>query len=239
MDFMLHARVYMRPQIMTGIQNDGNIRNKANLIGPSMCCNRTLEQVFNAGFLTHYANASNLEFIAVEQLIALRPRQSLQYTYAFLPQITGILTNLQDVFSYYLNHTSVMSLVQPYLNTSQIALQNQKPLFMMETNAASCRGFHGLSDSIGVALWGLYFSLQMAFTTFSGAMMHVGGQNILSWTFQPFATPLALLACKKQWTVGPMYYVSLIIAEAQSSSNQSQAVDLFMNSNNIYTPGYT
>ena len=49
---------------------------------------------------------------------------------------------------------------------------------MMETNTASCGGFPGLSDSFGAALWGLDFSLQMAFVNFSGAMMHVGGQNV-------------------------------------------------------------
>ena len=35
-----------------------------------------------------------------------------------------------------------------------------------------------------------------------------------------------------------MYYVALIMAEVLGSSNQSQVVDLFMNSNNMYTPGY-
>lgn len=35
-----------------------------------------------------------------------------------------------------------------------------------------------------------------------------------------------------------MYYVSLIMAEVLGSSNQSQVVDLFMNSNNMFTPGY-
>jgi hypothetical protein len=49
---------------------------------------------------------------------------------------------------------------------------------MMETNTASCGGFPGLSDTFGAALWGLDFSLQMAFANFSGAMMHVGGQNV-------------------------------------------------------------
>src|SRR3979490_2845820 len=91
-----------------------------------------------------------------------------------LPQITGVVTDSQSVFQNYLNHTSATSLVQPYLNTSQIALQNQKPFIMMETNTASCGGFPGLSDSFGAALWGLDFSLQMAFSNFSGAMMHIG-----------------------------------------------------------------
>jgi hypothetical protein len=51
--------------MVQAIQNDGNIQNKTNLIGPSVCCNWTPEQVFDAGFLTDYVN--DLAFIAVEQ----------------------------------------------------------------------------------------------------------------------------------------------------------------------------
>ena len=92
-------------------------------------------------------------------------------------QINGVVRPPQSVFPEYLNHTAATTLVQPYLNTSQIALQNQKPFIMMETNTASCGGFPGISDSYGAALWGLDFALQMAYVNFSGAMMHVGGQS--------------------------------------------------------------
>ena len=58
------------------------------------------------------------------------------------------------------------------------AVQNRKPLNMMETNTGSCGGFPGLSDAFGAALWGLDFHLQVAYANFSGAMFHVGGQNV-------------------------------------------------------------
>lgn len=49
---------------------------------------------------------------------------------------------------------------------------------MFETNTASCGGFAGISDSFGAALWGLDYAMQMAHSNFSGALMHIGGQNV-------------------------------------------------------------
>jgi hypothetical protein len=43
---------------------------------------------------------------------------------------------------------------------------------------ASCGGFLGISDSFTAALWGLDYALQMAHSNFSGAMFHLGGQNV-------------------------------------------------------------
>ena len=48
---------------------------------------------------------------------------------------------------------------------------------MFETNTASCGGFPGVSDSFGAALWGVDYGLQMAYSNFSGALLHVGGQD--------------------------------------------------------------
>lgn len=78
----------------------------------------------------------------------------------------------------YLNHTAGQALVAPYLNSSAIALAAGKPFLMFETNTASCGGFAGISDSFGAALWALDYGLQMAYSNFSGAMLHVGGQNV-------------------------------------------------------------
>lgn len=49
---------------------------------------------------------------------------------------------------------------------------------MFETNSASCGGFPGVSNSFGAALWALDYGLQMAASNFSGALLHVGGQNV-------------------------------------------------------------
>lgn len=41
-----------------------------------------------------------------------------------------------------------------------------------------------------------------------------------------------------QWTVGPVYYAAVVVAEAFGSSNTSQIVDLQANGDNIFTPAY-
>lgn len=46
---------------------------------------------------------------------------------------------------------------------------------MFETNTASCGGFLGISDSFRAALWALDYGLQMAYSNFSGSLLHVGG----------------------------------------------------------------
>jgi len=84
----------------------------------------------------------------------------------------------QQEFSNYLNHTAAQSQVAHFINGSLPALQAGKQFLMMETNSASCGGFPGISNSFGSALWGLDYGLQMAFHNFSGALLHVSGQNV-------------------------------------------------------------
>jgi len=106
---------------------------------------------------------------------------------------------------------------------------------MFETNTASCGGFPGISDSYGAALWAIDYSLQMAHSNFSGALFHVGGQNVY---YNPFTAPPTNQSAFHQWTVGPIYYASLIVAEAFGPSNASQIIDLQANGGNTYTPAY-
>lgn len=42
----------------------------------------------------------------------------------------------------------------------------------------------------------------------------------------------------RQWTIGSTFYPMLVLAEAFGSSGKAQVVDLYMNSNYQYTPGY-
>lgn len=81
----------------------------------------------------------------------------------------------QTVFPNYLNHTSGIDIISIYLNSTGFAQANGKPFLMMETNTASCGGFPGVSDSFGAALWALDYGMQMAYSNFSGALLHVGG----------------------------------------------------------------
>jgi hypothetical protein len=90
---------------------------------------------------------------------------------------SGSSKNVQEIFPNYLNHTAGQSLVALFANASAFAQASGKPFLMMETNSASCGGFEGISDTYGAALWALDYGLQMAFHNFSGALLHVGGQN--------------------------------------------------------------
>ena len=78
----------------------------------------------------------------------------------------------------YLTHATGVRITQQYLNVTQFAQEVGKPFMMFETNSASCGGFPGISDAFAAALWGLDYGLMMAYSNFTGALFHVGGQNV-------------------------------------------------------------
>ena len=90
----------------------------------------------------------------------------------------GSPVNVQNIFASYLNHNAGKSIIAPYLNSTQISQTAHLPFLMFETNTASCGGFPGLSDSFGSALWMLDYALQMAYSNFLGAVMHVSGEDV-------------------------------------------------------------
>jgi len=78
----------------------------------------------------------------------------------------------------YLTHAAAIRITEQYLNVSQFAQEVGKPFMMFETNSASCGGFPGISDAFAAALWGLDYGLMMAYSNFTGALFHIGGQNV-------------------------------------------------------------
>lgn len=207
------------------IAADNQIPVRNNLIAPSVAnAFWTPENVFDTGFVAAYTDQLNA--IAVEHY----PTDN-----CFAQFGIGSYNDPQAVFPEFLNHTEAQILVQPYLNASAFSLANNKPFIMFETNTASCGGFPGISDSFGSALWALDYSLQMAYSNFSNALFHVGGQNVY---YNPFTPPPTNQSTFHEWTIGPIYYANLIVAEAFGSSNKSQLIDLFANNASIYTPAY-
>jgi hypothetical protein len=136
------------------------------------------------------------------------------------------------VFPTYLTHNASLNLIASYVNSSQFAMANNKPLLMFETNTASCSGFPGLSDSFGAALWALDWSLTLANNNFSLALFHVGGQSAY---YNPFTPPPTNQSTFHQWSVGPVYYAAVAMAEVLGPSNASQVLDL---TQNLLTPIY-
>ena len=151
----------------------------------------------------------------------------------------------------FLTHDTGVNLIRQYLNATRIAQEVGKPFMMFETNTASCGGFAGISDAFVAALWGLDYGLTMAYSNFTGALFHVGGQNVY---YNPFTPPPSNQTAFRQWTVGrwlifgassfvdpckgPMYYTTLAMTEVLGRSNQSQVIDLGVNGGNPSTPGY-
>ncbi|EGN92294.1 glycoside hydrolase family 79 protein [Serpula lacrymans var. lacrymans S7.3] len=210
--------------IIQAIANDANIPVKNNLIGPSVSGTWTPEDVWNTGFVPSYS--SSLGALAVEHY----PTDNCYAEYGI-----GQPVDPQTVFPQFLTHASGQGLVAPYLNSTNYAQSQGKPFLMFETNTASCGGFPGISDSFGAALWALDYGLQMAYSNFSGAMLHVGGQNVY---YNPFTPPPTNESSYNQWTIGPVYYSVLALAEAFGTSNNSRIIDLGANSQNQYTPAY-
>ncbi|KAI0030185.1 glycoside hydrolase family 79 protein [Vararia minispora EC-137] len=141
----------------------------------------------------------------------------------------------QSVLGSYLSHAATYALQQQYAASAGVAVGAGKPLVMFETNTASCNGFVGISDAFVGALWAVDWAMSLAAGNFSGVLFHFGGQSSF---YNPFTPPPGNQTKFRQWTVGPVYYSTLVVAEALGKNNQSQVVDLFANGNNALTPAW-
>ncbi|KAI0087559.1 hypothetical protein BDY19DRAFT_236771 [Irpex rosettiformis] len=206
--------------------NNANVQNKSNLIGPSLAlATWTMQQVWDTGFLDTYQNS--LSAISIERY----PADNCAAHYAGV----GTPVNPQDVIGNYLTHQSGVNIVRDILNSTLLAQQYKKPFIMFETNTASCGGFPGISNSFTASLWGLDYGLQMVYSNFSHALFHVGGQNVY---YNPFTAAPTNESYFHQWTVGSLFYSLMVMPEVLGKSNTAQVVDLFANGANDYTPGY-
>jgi hypothetical protein len=222
------------------IANDQSIPTKGNLIVPSIQVTWTPESVWNTGIVGAYS--SSLSALAVERFVEAfsftfdPPHFSIRYpsdNCAALYPSLGTPQNPQDIFIDYLQHNASTNLVTSYVNSTAFAQQNQKSFIMFETNTASCSGFPGISNSFGAALWALDWALTMAYNNFTAALFHVGGQNAYYNPFTP--PPTNQTKYGVEWTVGPVYYSALVMAEAMGPRNKSQVSDI---TQNINTPIY-
>ncbi|KAF8217162.1 glycoside hydrolase family 79 protein [Mycena galopus ATCC 62051] len=188
-------------------------RAKQLLVAPNIAASVwTPEQVWNTGFVDTYSD--NLAFLSMERYVESNCGAMIHDGEAILDP--------QTEFPKFLTHDTPVNLMQPYLNSTMYAQAKGKRLLMMETNNAACGGMLGVSNVFGAALWGLDHALQMAHSNFSGAMFH---------TAPPTAQSTFL-----QWSIGPLYYSALAMAEAMGPSNLTQVLDLGIQS--PFTPIY-
>ena len=119
-----------------------------------------------------------------------------------------------EMFPGYLSHKSGINIIGQYLNSAMLAQQWGKPFMMFETNTASCGGFPGVSDSFASALWAVDYGLHMAYSNFTGALLHVGGQNV-SYnvsSYRPWLLYLLLMIPRSHSLVSRWNFVALIIS---------------------------
>ncbi|CAL1698442.1 unnamed protein product [Somion occarium] len=198
--------------MIQAVANDDKIHIRNNIIGPSISDTFwTTESVWDTGFLQSYAAFPS-------------------------PETADQIIDPQREFPHYLNHKErITDTLAQYLNSSNIAQAMGKPFLMFETNTASCGGFLGLSDSYGAALWAIDFGLQMAYSNFSGSLLHVGG---VSDVYNPFNPPQTNASGFSQWSVNPIFYSVLAVAETLGRTNASKVIDLQANTGDIHTPAY-
>ncbi|KAJ6561988.1 hypothetical protein B0H19DRAFT_1068685 [Mycena capillaripes] len=189
------------------------------LIGPSISGNWKPEDVWNTGFLDIYKDS--FAALSVENY----PNDNC----AKVLHTLDAIIDPQQIFYTYLNHTAAKSIVSDYLDSTLMAQSYDLPFVMFETNSASCGGFPGISDSFGSALWALDYGLQMAYSNFTTALLHIGGQSSY---YNPFTRMPA--------NYYPSYRAQnkAQVAEVFGKSNNSRIIDLQMNSDDVYTPGY-
>ncbi|KIY53575.1 glycoside hydrolase family 79 protein [Fistulina hepatica ATCC 64428] len=213
-------------ELISALEDVPTLSVQHRLVGPSIATGDwTPEDVWNTGFQTKYRNY--LYALAVEHY----PDDNCAAMYG-----TDAAARIpEEIFHNYLNHTAPISFLSLYMNSSALAQSLGLPFYMLETNTASCGGFYGVSDSFGAALWALDLGLQMAYSNFTGGLLHVGGQNVF---YNPFTPPPASMSAYSEFTVGTVFYSTVILAETLGSSGTAQVYDLLGNNASIYTPQY-
>ncbi|KAG5642996.1 hypothetical protein DXG03_001773 [Asterophora parasitica] len=242
--------------LIKAIQDDPLVPIKNMLIGPSLASGPwNPQQVWDTGYMDRFKDS--LVAVTMEHY----PSNN-----CFVAFNVGSYVDPQQTFPNFLSHNAGLNLVEPYLASAALAQQYGKPFIMFETNSATCGGLPGISDSFGAGLWALDYGLTMAASNFSGALLHVGGQNVYynpftgavlrflfsygvhGLTKQLTVAPPTNQSVFNQWTVGAIYYSVIITAEIFGHSNVSQIVDTTnaatpatttdKGGNSIFTPSY-
>ncbi|KAJ3545104.1 hypothetical protein NMY22_g2561 [Coprinellus aureogranulatus] len=206
------------------VDSNDKVPVKNKFVAPSVSHSNpdwALDNIWSTGFIDTFK----------DRLYALTVERYLDNN-CFANFGTGTERIPQDVFPNYLTHQTHVEMLGDYLSSSALAQAANLPFIMFETNTASCGGFAGVSQSFGAALWILDYGMQMAYSNFSHALLHVGGQNVF---YNPWISPPTNQSAFHEWTVGSVFYSAMVMAEAFGKS-EARIVDLHAQS--PLTPAY-
>ncbi|MCO5583362.1 hypothetical protein L7F22_037272 [Adiantum nelumboides] len=168
---------------------------------PSVCCNWQTQQVLDAGMLSNFS----------DRLAAIT---AIQY-----PQSRCSTTTPYTAFGY-MNQTNINAFCSYDADAVTTAVNAGIPYILVETNTASCIGIQDVSDTFTSAIWGVNMALQFAYRNHSGVLLHSGGQSTLYNTFTPPAYNSSnRIVSAKAWKTGPIFYSTLVLAEALHPSD--------------------
>ncbi|KAF6757669.1 hypothetical protein DFP72DRAFT_890314 [Ephemerocybe angulata] len=156
--------------------------------------------------------------------------------------LLGPSTSLYAVTVEHYPHDNCAAMFSPG-SGNDVDPQALMPYYLSHTNVVQLAG--GLHDHAVVspefqttytsALWALDYGMQMATQNTTHALLHLGGQNVF---YNASIAPPTNQTAFNQWTVGPIFYSAMVMAEAFGKTNTSQIVDLGANSNSDQTPAY-
>ncbi|TEB29048.1 glycoside hydrolase family 79 protein [Coprinellus micaceus] len=213
-------------ELMKTVDENPKVTVKNKFVGPSISGSDPIQwspdAVWETGFIDTFKD--RLYALTVERYLTHNCGAAFG---------SGEIVNPQDVFSWYLSHQTILNLIGEYHSSTALAQQAGLPFIMFETNTASCGGFAGISQSYGAALWILDYGMYMAYSNFSNALLHIGGQNVF---YNPWVAPPTKQSTFHEWTVGSVFYSALIMAEVFGKSNAGRVLQL--ESGSVFTPTY-
>lgn len=173
---------------------------------PSVCCVWTTQQVLSLGMLGNYSD--RLSVIT-----------AIQY-----PQSRCSSQTIYNADGY-MNQENIVNFASYDADAVATAVTANIPYMLIETNTASCIGIVDVSDTFTAAIWGVNMAMQFAYRNHSGILLHSGGQSTIYNTFTPPAYNASnRIVSAKAWRTGPVFYSTLVMAEALRPSDGRAAV---------------
>ncbi|CAA7260045.1 unnamed protein product [Cyclocybe aegerita] len=185
----------------------GNILDKHNIGGPTICCSWNLDALIDDGYIKTFSNV--LKYVSLQHY----PQNNCFGRYNF-------------EIPYYVQHANVVALAAWQQSGINKALSDGQEVIMSEFNSASCGGIPTISDTFAVgSLWTVDYALQLASVGYGAAYLHTRERGI---SYNLFTPPEGPNGIPGSWTTNPPFYGLLVTAEAlhSKSGNGTIVTDL-------------
>ncbi|KZW02482.1 glycoside hydrolase family 79 protein [Exidia glandulosa HHB12029] len=223
-DYTIESYLDEFEKVVNAITANSKIKVSNNIGGPGVCCVWRLDDlIFQHNYFERFKHVLNSLIIQVRHK---------HYPY---DNCDRGRYDPQQKMNEYMQHNFALKFANGYQNAVRASLAAGLPVILLETNTASCNGFLGLSDAFSGALWGMDLGLTLAANNFTHMMLHLGGQA--AW-YNPFMSPPHNASAPFMWTVGPVMYTIVAMAEALGKTNTARVADLNANGGNDFTPAY-